>query len=252
MSKFASKLQRIYRTPASSVGFRKSDSEAESPSLLLVADLTKADVKKAKGIIDSGIDAIILSSGGLDTETFERLVSSAGDIPLGLLIESTSREKIADFVESGCDFIIFDLLTPLEVVNKEGLGKILKIDPSLAPGLVRSINELTLPVDGVFVAGEDAAVTIEHLLTCQFFAELLNEPLLTNVSSSVTSSELSSLRGAGVTGLISPQGLSGKAFVELRKKISSLPKTAKRKAGPGALLPHVGTELETEVEEEEV
>ena len=251
MSKFTDKLQRIYRSSAPSIGFRKS-AEAGNPPLLIIANLTKASVTEAKAIAGADIDAGIISSESLDARSFGQLVTAIGDIPLGLLLESANQEEIAKFVDLGCDFVILGLKTPLEVVKKEGIGKILKIEPSLDHGLVRAINELQLPVDGVLVTGEESSVTIERLLVCQRFAELLDKPLLVTLGSSVTGGQLGSLCEAGVNGLVLPEGLPVEAFAELRKTIGSLPRVAKRKAKGAALLPQLGGELETEVEEEEI
>jgi hypothetical protein len=244
MSKFAEKLRRIYRGSAPSMGFRKS-AELDNPLLLIVADLTKASVKEAKAIAGAGIDAGIVSSEGLNAASFEKLVKAAGDVPLGLFLESASKQKIAKLG----DFVVFGVKMPLEVVNEEGVGKLLKIEPSLDQGLVRAINEL--PIDGVLVAGEESQVTIERLLICQRFAELLGKPLLVTVGSSVASGELSSLCEAGISGLLISEGLPAGAFADLKKSISSLPRTAKRKARGAALLPRLGGELGVEAEEEE-
>ena len=54
--------------------------------------------------------------------------------------------------------MVLGLKTPLAVVDKEGIGKILTIESSLDHGMVRAINELPLVVDGVLVAGEESPV----------------------------------------------------------------------------------------------
>jgi hypothetical protein len=249
MSKFGDKLERIYRTAAPVLGFRKSTEEAELPPLLLVADLTKAGLKKAKSVVDSGIDAAIVSSESADTDSFKELAAS---IPLGLLLnENIDQGKIQELIGSGCDFIVFGLGAPLEAVNKESLGKILKIEPPLSPGLIKAINELSLPIDAVLITGDNLSVTIELLLTCQLFAGLLNKPLLINVNASLTIDELSSLHGAGVKGVILPEGASLKMCADLKKTLSGLPKAPKRKTKASVLLPHISVQPETKEEEEE-
>jgi hypothetical protein len=106
----------------------------------------------------------------------------------------------------------------------------------------------------VLIAGNNSTVTIEQLLTCQLFASLLNKPVLVTINSSVTSNELSKLHEAGIKGLLLPEGASLKVFTELKKTISTLPKTTKRKTGTGVVLPRIGIQTETnaeKVEEEE-
>jgi len=250
MSKFIDKLQHVYQSPAPPIGFRKSAAEAEKPPVLIVADLTGATIGKAKAIAGS-IDAGVLSSESLDVRSFGRLVKAMGDIPLGLFLESANQEEITRLVDSGCDFVVLGLKTPAEAVREGSIGKILKIEPSLDYGLVRAINELPLPVGGVLVAGEESPVTVERLLICQRFADLLNKPLLTTLGTSVTGSELGSLYEAGVKGVVLPGGLPSEAFVELRKTVGSLPRTARRKAKGVAVLPQLGGGPGTGGEEEE-
>ncbi len=250
MSKFAEKLQRIYRGSASSMGFRKS-TEAEILPMLIIANLTKASAIEAKAIAGSGIDAGLMSSEGLNAKGFGQLTKALGDVPLGLFLESAENEVIAKSIDLGCDFVVFGLKTPFEALNKQGLGKVLKIEPTLDQGLVRSINRLPLMVDGVLVTVEETVITIERLLIYQRFAELLDKPLLVTVSLSVTSGELSSLCEAGVSGLVLPDVFAAEAFTGLKKAIGSLSKPAKPRIRAAALLPRLGGELEAEVEEGE-
>ena len=250
MSKFAEKLQRVYRGAAPSMGFRKS-TEAEPPPLLIIANLTKAGAAEAKAIAGAGIDAGIVSGGGLSAKGFGQLAKAMDDVPLGLFLGSAEKEEIAKSIDLVCDFVVFGLKTPLEAVSWEGVGKLLRIEPSLDPGLVRAINELPLTVDGVLVTGEESSVTVERLLICQRFTELLAKPLLVTVNLSVTSAELSGLFQAGVNGLVLPERVPAETFAELKKTIASLPKATKRKAKGAALLPRLGGELRAEVQEEE-
>ena len=250
MSKFAEKLQRVYRGAAAPMGFRKS-TEVEPPPLLLIANLTKAGAAEAKAVADAGIDAGIVIGVGLGAKGFGQLSKAVDDVPLGLFLGSAEKEEIAQSVDLGCDFVVFDLKTLLEAVSREDVGKLLRIEPSLDPGLVRAINELPLTVDGVLVAGEELSVTVERLLICQRFTELLAKPLLVTVNLSVTRAEISSLFQAGVNGLVLPERVPAETFAELKKTIASLPKAAKRKTKGAALLPRLGGGLGAEVQEEE-
>jgi hypothetical protein len=250
MSKFVEKLQRVYRGTAMPIGFRKS-TEAEPPPLLVIANLTKASAVEAKAIASAGIDAGIVSVAGLGSRSFGQLAKAMDDIPLGLFLTSAEKEEIDQSVGLGGDFVVFGLKTPLEAVSREDVGKLLRIEPSLDPGLARAINELPLMVDGVLVAGEESSVTVERLLICQRFSELLTKPLLVTVDLSVTGTEVSSLFQAGVNGLVLPEKVTAETFAELKKVIGSLPKAAKRKAKGTALLPQLGGELRAKAEEEE-
>ena len=254
MSKFADKLQNTRNNITTSIGFRKSaTAEQETRSALLIADLTKAGEKKTKSIIKSGIDAAVISMSGLDVTSFKELTAAIGDIPLGLLTDHNTPDNITEFIEYGCDFIIFDLKTPLKAINKDGVGKILKIDSTLTPGMTKAINELSLSIDGVLIAVESSALTIEHLLIFRLFTDLLDKPVLTTVEPSLTNDELSSLHKSGIKGLMLTQGTSAKTFTDLKKQIEALPKIKATKPGHNAVLPRITDNQKSmaEVEEEE-
>lgn len=249
MSKFAEKLRRTYTGSAPSMGFRKL-AEAEPPPLLLVANVTKANLTEAKALAGE-IDAGIVSSENTNAKSFGQSGKALGDIPLGIFLESADKEQIGKFIELGTDFVVFGLRTPVEAVSKEGLGRILRIEPSLDQGLARAINALPLQIDGVLLNGDEALITIERLLIYRRFAELLDKPLLINLGSSVTKDELKSLYETGVTGLVLPQGFPAEALADLRKTIAGLSKTVKRGTRGAALLPRLNGELPSEAEEEE-
>ncbi|MBM4446705.1 MAG: hypothetical protein FJ023_05055 [Chloroflexi bacterium] len=250
MSKFTDKLQRIYRGLTPTMGFRKTDA-AEIPPLLIVANLAKVSATEAKALANAGIDAGIVSIKGLTAKSFGQLANAVNYIPLGLALESTETAAIAKSIDMGCDFVVFGLKTPLEAVNKEGVSKVLKIEPSLEPGLVRAINGLPLSIDAVLVTGDEPVITVERLLIYQRFAELLDKPLLVTLSSMVTVDELSGLFQAGVNGLVLPEGFSAEALADLKRSAGRLSKTVKRKTRTAAILPRLGGELEAGVEEEE-
>jgi hypothetical protein len=166
-------------------------------------------------------------------------------------VESTEKDAIARCIDLGCDFVVFGLKTPLEAVNKEGLGRVLKIEPTLEPGLVRAINMLPVEIDGVLVAGDEPALTIERLLIYERFNELLNKPLLVTASSTITVEELKSLVKAGIHGVVLPEAFSAESLAKLKQSAAGLLRGAGRRAKTAAILPRVSGVLETEIEEEE-
>ncbi|UCH51169.1 MAG: hypothetical protein JSV54_09300 [Chloroflexota bacterium] len=250
MSKLAEKLQRVYRGSAPSMGFRKS-AEADIPPLLVVASLSKTSPADAGALAAAGIDAGILGVKGLGAKSYAQLAEAVNYIPLGISLESTEKDVIAKSIGIGCDFVVFGLKTPLEAVDKEDLGRVLRIESSLEPGLVRAINGLSLSIDAVLVDGEEPAITIERLLIYQRFTDLVDKPLLVTLSSMITEKELGGLFEAGVNGLVLPEGLTAESLADLKKSISRLSRATRRKPKTAAILPRLGGELETGVEEEE-
>lgn len=250
MSKFAEKLQRVYRGSATAMGFRKSD-ETESPALLFIANLTKMGAAEANALAATGIDGGIVGAKGLSAKSFKELTKAMGDVPLGCSVESTEKEAIAKSIDLGCDFAVFGLKTPIEAINKDGLVRVLRIEPSLDAGIVRAINGLPIEIDAILISSDEPAITIERLLIYQRFTDLLNKPLLVSVSSTITADELRGLFQAGVNGVVLPETVSADALTYLKKSAAGLSRTARGKTKAAAILPRVSGELETEVEEEE-
>lgn len=249
MSKFIDKLQDTFRGSTPPIGFRKI-SETESPPLLIAANLTDLSHKALKQV-EADINAVVLNAQGLEVAALEKLDRSLSNTPIGLLIDSSDSTDIAQFINHGCDFIIFDLKAPFEAVNKEKTGKIVLVEPSLEAGLIRSLNDL--PADAVLINGEENTLTVEHVLICYRFAGLLNKPLLLTIKAPLTAEGLDSLRQAGINGLFLDRGFPLETVTELKKAIDGLPKTPRKRTSTVPLLPRptTGAQPETAEEEEE-
>jgi len=217
--------------------------------MLLIAALPGVDAKEAEVLVNNGVDAgLILNQS---PKIIKPIVEAGGDVPLGVFVKGISEEKVNELMDLGCDFVVFDLKASAVVATGERVGKFLLVEPSLEQGLVRAIN--SLDVDGVFLnKGKESFITVEHLLICQRFCELLGKPLVVTLPSLVTSAELSNLWQIGIDGIVVPSAQPKGAFSELRRMIDSLPKRAKRRRGKiGAILPSLGGGVAGEEEEEE-
>ena len=251
MSKFVDKLQSLSKSSASPIGFHPS-AESKSSVLLLVAGLSGAKVKEAKVVADANADAALILDESSSTKIVRQMGEAAGDVPLGVFVKDVSEEKINELVGSGCDFVVFDIKVAAAVLHKEGVGKILLIEPSLDQGFVRAIN--SLDVDGVLISneGEDSFVAVEHLLGYRRFVELLERPVMITLPSLVTSAELGNLWQAGVDGVVVPPAQSVEALAEMKKMIEGLPRgTRGRRGKVGVILPHYGGGVATEEDEEQ-
>jgi hypothetical protein len=251
VSKFVDKLQSLSKSSASPIGFRPS-AESKSSVLLLIAGLSGKKVEEAKVIADVNADAALIFDQSCSAKIVGQMVEAAGDVPLGMFVRDVSEEKINELVGSGCDFVVFDIKVAAEVLHKDGVGKILMIEPSLDQGFVRAIN--SLDVDGVLVSdeGEGSFVAVEHLLVCRRFVELLEKPVMITLPSSVTSAELGNLWQAGVDAIVVPPAQSVEALAELKKMIEALPRgTRGRRGKVGVVLPHYGGGVAMEEDEEQ-
>ena len=251
MSKFVDKLQSLSKSSASPIGFHPS-AESKSSVLLLIAGLSGAKVKEAKVVADVDADAGLILNGSSSAKIVGQMIEAAGEVPLGVFVKDVSEERINELVGLGCDFVVFDVKAAAAVLHKEGVGKILMIEPSLDQGFVRAIN--SLDVDGVLISneGEASVVAVEHLLICRRFVELLEKPVMITLPSLVTRAELGNLWQAGVDGVVVPPAQSVGALAELKKMIEGLPRgTRGRRGKVGVMLPHYGGDVATEEDEEQ-
>jgi len=247
------KLRQLSREAVPSLGFRPASNLAQSPQILLIAGLSEVSTEASKTLVGSGIDAGLLRGGSLETKSLKRLISTFGDIPLGVALSESGSESIAKIIDSGCDFVVFSPKAPAGILETEGIGKILEVKPNLDPSLIRAIDDLALSVDGVLIAQDEEMphLTVEQLLVCQRFAGLLDKPLLISLPSSVSAEQIHSLWRAGIDGVVIFAERS-EVFSELRKSIGNLPRRAKQHpTKTTAVLPRVVGEIVSEAGEEE-
>jgi methylmalonyl-CoA mutase cobalamin-binding subunit len=220
--------------------------------MLLIAGLSGTQVKEAKIVADVHADAGLILSEGPSAKAVKQMIEAASDIPLGVFVKGMSEDKINELVSLGCDFVIFDIKIPASVIHKEKMGKFLMIEHSLDQGFARAIN--SFEVDGVVISSRwgESFVTVEHLLACRRFVELLEKPVIMSLPSLVTKVDLTSLWQAGVYGIVTPSTQSVEALTELKKIIGELPRGARgRRAKVEVTLPRYGGEAVGEENEEQ-
>lgn len=255
MSKLVDKLKQISRGAVPPMGFRPASSLPQSPSMLLIANLTQVSTEAARLVAGAGVDAALVSRKLLGSRDVKRVVTALGDVPLGVAVGGVNPEDVTEIAKLGYDFIVFSLKTPLEILEVENMGKILEIKPSLDSGLVKAISNLPLPVDGVLIGGDEPCITVEHLLVCQRFADLLDKPVLVSVPPSVLSNQLGNLWEIGIDGVIVSGELPKEKLAELKKAVGNLPRRTKPRGKVSPIVPPsaggTGVEVEEEGEEEE-
>jgi hypothetical protein len=251
MSKFADKLQSLSKSSTAPIGFHAAVSEARSPAMLLIVGLSGTQVKEAKTVADVGADAGLILGEGTGAKAIGQVVEALSDVPLGVFVGGMKQKEIDELASLGCDFVVFDIRGGTGILRQKEVGKFLLIEPSLDQGLVRAINSLEL--DGVFInGGGDSTVTVERLLVCRRFVELLEKPVILSMASLATKEELTGLWQAGVDGVVAPSTQRVEELMELKKVIGDLPREARgRRAGASVLLPRYGVEGVGEEDEEE-
>ena len=252
MSRFVDKLNSISRSSGTPIGFRAVVSELKMPVILLVVGLSGTQVKEAKILADVNADAGLVLSEGASAKTVKQTVEAAGNVPVGVLAQGMSEEKVDELASSGCDFVVFDIKVPGAVLQREDLGKLLMIEPTLDQGLVRAVN--SFEVDGVLVtgSGRDSFVALEHLLVCRRLVDLLEKPVIMALPSLVSKNELTGVWQAGVDGIVAPSMQSVEAVGGLKKMIDGLPRRARgRPPKVGVMLPPYSESVAGEEDEEQ-
>jgi len=251
MSKFADKLRSLLKSSGAPIGFHPTASEVRSPSMLLIVGLSESQAKEARTVADIAADAGLIVSEGTGAKTVKQVVEAVGDVPLGVFVKGMREKEIDELVSLGCDFVVFDIGGAAAILSKEEVGKFLTIEPSLDQGLVRAVN--SFEVDGVLISGGgDSVMTVERLLVCRRFVELLEKPVIITLPSLATKEELAGLWRAGVDGVVFASTQSAEALAELKKMIGDLPRRARnRRATAGVVLPRYGGDAVDEEDEQE-
>ncbi|MBM4432926.1 MAG: hypothetical protein FJ025_02895 [Chloroflexi bacterium] len=257
MSKLIDKLNWVSQTAPQPLGFRTAQPVAPKRKMLLIVSFAQTSAENLTDYID-GADAGLLHISSLSSgaKALQKISQATPDIPWGVRLKDSGTGEIKQLIKAGCDFIVFSAGTPLAMLQKEDVGKVLEVEPSLSEGLLRTLNEL--PADAVLIDGTqdgDSSLTWHHLMLFQRFAALLTKPLLASTPSDITDSELQALWDAGVDGIIIEvkAGQPAERLKELRQSIDKLTPAPRKRGKVEALLPRIAerAELATEEEEEE-
>jgi hypothetical protein len=222
------------------MGFRAAAASSK-PRMLLVAAVAQADSGRLADIAGADAGLLAISSLATGAKAMEQVSQAVPDIPWGGWLKEVGREGVG---ELGADFVVFTTEAPLFAEGKT--GKVLEVEPSLEPALLKAVEDL--PLDAVLIVAGKERLTWGDLMFFQRCASILNKPLLVAVPQEVTAAELGTLWEAGVRGVVVKAGAEGK-IAQIRQMLDKLPPSAggRKKAGP--LLPRMGGESEVGEEE---
>ena len=158
MSKLVDKLCRFSK-PSPQMGFRRASSESAAPTMLLIAGISEGDVTGAKAVASSDVDAGLIFEQ-IEMGNLGQMTEAAGSIPMGVFLGEGNSDKVAEIATSGCDFVVFDVKAPVEILEIKELGKFLAVEMSSGYDLIRPIGELE--VDGVILVNREPVLAIEH------------------------------------------------------------------------------------------
>lgn len=254
MSKLIDKLLQTAETVSLPLGFRATKPSPSKPKMALIARVEPAS--NTAPLVDyvSSADAAIIAQTGTGKDAATDIARSLPDMVWGLWPEGKNRQQIKVSIEAGADFVILPLDAEFSLSGIEKTGKILLVESSLSESLIRTINEL--PVDAVLLAddkGESSAITWHQLMLCQRFADLLSKPLLLTVPTAVNEDELKALWKTGVDGVVISVKTANQAkrLKVLRQIINKPDFAARPRKKVAALLPHIGEETSTAINDAE-
>ena len=247
MSKFADKLKRVFRNTNQAIGFRKPSADEQTPSILIMVDIGSATLKKIKELSTAEPDAFLID--GIEGDA-AKISKATGNIPLGIVFKEGINIPAGN---TAYDFVIFGLKAGADLPVDESKGKLLVITESMAPGMIKAINDLDISVDGVLIDFNGSPVDIQFILTCHLFNDLLNKPLLVRIyKSDINDSEIKALNAAGVQGLWLPGDISVTGIKKIKRAIKSLPVNPRKSKRETVLIPGLGSAPKEPEEMEEV
>jgi hypothetical protein len=252
MSKLIAKLKKACECAPQPMGFFSQQAAAEKPRMQIVVKVDSADSEALPEMLKSA-DALVLPlTRSNDMQALEKVCQAGSEVPWGGWLAGEGKEIVNQAAKSACDFVIFPAeKTPLNILQKEKMGMLMEIEPSLPESLLRTINELSIDAVVVSWKWEENDISWYHLMVYTRLASGLNKPLLAAVPAAITSDELQALWDIGITGIILTA--SGKRFVEalarVRQAANELTESDTKKKGKlRVILPRIAAETRAEEE----
>lgn len=244
MSKFIDKLEGLNRDAAPAMGFHKAGEQEKALSMLVAVELTGKPEDELKEAATTGAAAGLLDPTGLSAAALVKYLKTRVDMPVGLALGGGKTGSGSKPEGSDIDFVIFDMGLPVKALagnESELVGRMLRLDMSMEPGLLRSVHSLHPGVDAVLVDLRSLPLTIETLMNCHRVADFTGQHVVALAPSKLTQAELMALREAGVRCLVMPAGSTASDISSMLDDIRSLPRASKKKDKRGvAIVPKMG------------
>lgn len=261
MSKLLDKLERISGGSIQPMGFGAAVAREKVAPMLIIASVPSGNAQLTSIAEKAGVDALLVNVDNLEkgSKFLAKISGSKANIVWGVSLETVSRKELAHLIEMGCDFIVLSpAKTPAAILTEEKIGKVLKVDTSLPDSLARTINRL--PVDAVLISPEnekEATLSVHQLMVYERLAGVAGKHLLAIMPPTFSASDLESLWGLGVRGVVvdMTEERPEQRLSEIKEAIQKLPsKPRKLREKIRATLPLAGIpseKVEPEEDEEE-
>ena len=138
----------------------------------------------------------------------QEILSVIGDVPLGIVTgeaEQPSRSDLEEICDSGIDFWdLFCRFTPPEYMDLPNLGRMVAIDSSWEPWLVKSLHALGVNVIESSIIPRDlyrTPLNLEDGARYRRLAQSSDMPILIPTQKDIRPHQVSSLKKAGAAGI---------------------------------------------------
>lgn len=230
MSKLTDKLKKVGQSESTPMGFGFFATRTKNPPMLLLAELASPDPGAAQQALADGADVLLLGPG-TEAEQVRGVLAASGEAVVGITLAGGSADVAATMHTADSDFLVLtSVAAPAAVLQLDGPGKLLEVDPDWADTTLRAVEGL--PLDGVLLR-VSGPLTVEAWMRCLRVGGLTRKTLLVTLTGPVDTDTLRSLRDAGVSAVVVEPG----AVAEARRLIDSLPSPKRPKDHRAALLP---------------
>lgn len=254
MSKLIEKLNSINKVKAPAMGFRRIDTEGKTPCMLVICEISDKNEEEINQVSRAGAVAGLIDPSELSSAALSRLMKIKGDLISGFVVGDNKSVNQKAF-NGDIDFIIFERSLTLSVFEGRDLdvvGKIMKIDMSSEPGLLRAINNIYPPIDAIAVDLRMPVLKVEHMLACRRACDFSGRPIIARVSKTLLSTELLAMHEAGVKGLILPPDADAEDVAKLVSEIMNIPGPIRRKEPERiVLVPPIGISAAPEKQDDD-
>ncbi len=268
-SRLIERLRDVQRGPVAPIGFAAVPRTV--PAMALLAQVPQATVDLVAAAGQAGADAVAIpaaTGAASPEEERDRLIAcqqATGGVPVGLVYGPAASLTVEDvhwLAGAGFDFLIVGVeQAPAPLVTVEGVGRLIRVEADLAPGLLRALGELE--VDAVVLGRarlrEDAVyLSLYDVLGMRQVADLVRQPVVVPTEQNLLPADLQALRQAGVLGLLLTPPLIGEtpeavraSVTRYRQAIAQIRPLRRRPREEAVVLPQVRAPAVEEEEEEE-
>jgi hypothetical protein len=184
------------------MGFAAITGRAKNPEMLLAVALEKPDAGAAGAAASGGAGFLLLNAANLDKDAAKlQEMTSAVDIPCGLLMDAPSKDHAEQARSAGLDFIVLTSDgAPAVLLLDEEIGHVMAVGEGLADTQLRLME--SLPFDALLAGAAPHPITIAQQLELRRISGLTRKALILRFDDESSSGELECLRDSGVAALL--------------------------------------------------